>query len=637
MIRVHKTPTAPPALQRSHAEMQKGIQQAVQAGAVVVLCTKGTNTAKTKSVPKGAVKIVIDDDQYKPPHAKVLLKVDQHGKCAFCEARFMSTAGGDVEHFRPKKRHDGFVPVGAQALDNLGYFQYVYDWSNHLWSCKECNETYKKNYFDVIPDNLTDPPPSLEDFDTEDEFWQAIGEWGRLVPPQHDAWNNPSNVEKPVLINPVTENPREHISFDSETGEAVPAPLDDLNQQMQPTSDRGGKNILVLGLNRKELVFARMRHLAMLRGVFLEMTRSLDLTIEFLKWQRGDEWFKTLTVPTLRYQVKYHAAYPVSEDQTRSAIEFLYYSTTPQAPFSALAMDAFACWSLELARHVMQSREHITQLQAAQSGNAPATRSVHELPQLGLHEVILATYQADMEALKALRNTLDAYAPLWDAGFEQTHIEYVCRYRLAQVMALHAQFYKDQKGFSRYDPVFVAAFLSHERDVLDVWNALETYECDKDTWSGAIDTMNQNLTEYGPDLAEDLTAHCNHIVARLNQATQAFTQNRNLNQTAPWCSEVVKIGQDGELLTAELDRRCQACANEDMSNSTSSMRVTLTEVAEAIDTLKMGNTPETVLPFPLPTPPKPWITPKATGLRKRAGMPPNLDAAWQHIRLKSNS
>ncbi|MNG13894.1 hypothetical protein D3C84_976090 [compost metagenome] len=100
---------------------------------------------------------------------------------------------------------------------------------------------------------------------------------------------------------------------------------------------------------------------------------------------------------------------------------------------------------------------------------------------------------------------------------------------------------------------------------------------------------------------------------------------------------MVKIGQDGELLTAELDRRCQACANEDMSNSTSSMRVTLTEVAEAIDTLKMGNTPETVLPFPLPTPPKPWITPKATGLRKRAGMPPNLDAAWQHIRLKSNS
>lgn len=447
MIRVHKTPTAPPALQRSHDEMKKTVQQAVQAGAVVVLCTKGTNTAKTKTVPNGAMKIVIDDDQYKPPHAKALLKVDQHGKCAFCEARFMSTAGGDVEHFRPKKRHDGFVPVGAQALDNLGYFQYVYDWSNHLWSCKECNETYKKNYFDVIPDNLTDPPPSLEDFDTEDEFWQAIGEWGRFTPPQHDAWDNPSNAEKPVLINPVTENPREHISFDSETGQALPAPLNDRNQQMQPTSDRGGKNILVLGLNRKELVFARMRHLAMLRGVFLEMTRSFDLTIEFLKWQRGDEWFKTLTVPTLRYQVKYPAAYPVSEDQTRSAIEFLYYSTTPQAPFSALAMDAFACWSLELARHVMQSREHITQLQAAQSGNAPATRSVHELPRLGLHAVILATYQADMEALQALRDTLDAYAPLWDAGFEQTHIEYVCRDRLAKVMALHAKFYKDQKAF----------------------------------------------------------------------------------------------------------------------------------------------------------------------------------------------
>ena len=67
MIRVHKTPTAPPALQRSHVEMQKYVQQAVRAGALVVLCTKGTNTAKTKSVPKGSVKIVINDEQYKPP------------------------------------------------------------------------------------------------------------------------------------------------------------------------------------------------------------------------------------------------------------------------------------------------------------------------------------------------------------------------------------------------------------------------------------------------------------------------------------------------------------------------------------------------------------------------------------------
>ncbi|WP_235399582.1 protein Hnh [Pseudomonas ogarae] len=637
MIQVHKTPTVPPALRRSHDEMKKTVQQAVQAGAVVVLCTKGTNTAKTKTVPNGAMKIVIDDDQYKPPHAKALLKVDQHGKCAFCEARFMSTAGGDVEHFRPKKRHDGFVPVGAQALDNLGYFQYVYDWSNHLWSCKECNETYKKNYFDVIPDNLMEPPPSLEDFDTEGEFWQAIGEWGRLVPPQHDAWNNPSNVEKPVLINPVTENPREHIGFDSRTGEAVSGPIDDLNRQMLPPSDRGGKNILVLGLNRKELVFARTRHLAMLRGVFLEMTRSFDLTIEFLKWQRGQDWPNTLQEPTMRYKLKSIASYQVSEDQTRSAIEFLYYSTTPQAPFSALAMDALACWSLELATHVMQPREHTTQIQAPQSGNAPATRSVHELPRLGLHAAILATYKADMEALKTLRNTLDAYAPLWDAGFEQTHIEYFCRYRLAQVMEQHAQFRQWQQNYHRHDPVFVTAFLKHERDVVEVCNALETYECDKDTWSSAIKAMEQNLVEYAPDLAENLTGHCNQIVVRLKGVTQAFTLNRNVSHAALWYNETVKIGQDAAQLTAELDRRCQACANEDMNNSTTEMRTTLTDIANAVAMLTTGSVPQEVTPLPLPDPPKPWITPKATGLRKRAGIPQNLDAVWQHIRLKSNS
>ncbi len=637
MIRVRKTPTPPPALQRSHDAMKNNVQQAVQAGALVVLCTKGTNTAKTKSVPKGSVKVVIDDDQYKPPHAKALLKVDQYGKCAFCEARFMDTAGGDVEHFRPKKRHDGFVPVNDKAMDNLGYFQYVYDWSNHLWSCKECNETYKKNYFDVIPDNLAQPPPRLEDFNTEDEFWDAIGEWGRFRPPRHDAWDDPHNAEKPVLINPVTENPREHISFNCATGLAIPAPLNDLNQQMQPTSDRGGKNILVLGLNRKELVFARMRHLTMLRGVFLEMTHSLDLTIEFLKWQRGEEWFKTLQEPTLRHLVKYPDAYQVSDNPTRCAIEFLFYSTTPQAPFSGLAMDAFACWSLELAKHVMQLREHITQLQAAQSGIAPTTRSVHELPRLSLHATILATYKADMKALQALRDTLEAYAPLWNAGFEQTHIEYVCRDRLEKVMAEHAQFFLWQQNYTRHDPAFVAGYLTHERNFLDVYNALETYECDKSTWSNAIDAMRRNLNRYGPDLAEDLTPHCNQVVARLKVATQAFDQDRNLNQTAPWCNDVVKIGQDAEQLTAELDRRCQACGNEDASNSTTEMRTTLTKIANAVAKLKAGDIPREVMPLELPTAPKPWITPKATGLRKRAGMPQDLDAAWKHIRLRSNS
>ena len=63
--------------------------------------------------------------------AKVQLKADTHGKCAYCESPTDVVAHGDVEHFRPKSL----------------YWWLTYCYDNYLFSCQICNQTYKGDHF----------------------------------------------------------------------------------------------------------------------------------------------------------------------------------------------------------------------------------------------------------------------------------------------------------------------------------------------------------------------------------------------------------------------------------------------------------------------------------------------------------
>lgn len=86
--------------------------------------------------------------------AKQQLKVESHGKCAYCEAPTDAVAHGDVEHFRPKSV----------------YWWLAYCYDNYLYSCQICNQSFKSDNFpthgtplelvppfpDPFPSNLTD-------------------------------------------------------------------------------------------------------------------------------------------------------------------------------------------------------------------------------------------------------------------------------------------------------------------------------------------------------------------------------------------------------------------------------------------------------------------------------------------------
>ncbi|HRI72086.1 MAG TPA: hypothetical protein PK156_47965 [Polyangium sp.] len=103
-------------------------------------------------------------------------------RCMYCE----SNQGTDIEHFWPKK----LAPCRT------------FDWNNLLLACSTCNSNHKRDRF-------------------------------------------PRMNGKPLLINPVDDDPAEHIALSPSTGN-----FDDL-------TERGTASIDILGLNRTALTECR--------------------------------------------------------------------------------------------------------------------------------------------------------------------------------------------------------------------------------------------------------------------------------------------------------------------------------------------------------------------------------------------
>lgn len=68
----------------------------------------------------------------------------QHHKCCYCECR-IDRSYSDVEHFRPLSR----------------YWWLAYAWENLLLACKFCNQTAKRDHFELMPGCLPLQPEQL--------------------------------------------------------------------------------------------------------------------------------------------------------------------------------------------------------------------------------------------------------------------------------------------------------------------------------------------------------------------------------------------------------------------------------------------------------------------------------------------
>jgi hypothetical protein len=193
----------------------------------------------------------------------------QHNKCIFCEAFVPAVAHGDVEHFRPK---NGVSDTKGGKITTKTYWWLAYDWTNYWASCQLCNQSFKKNLFPL-----------------------AVG-GVRAMTPSDDL-----SLEKPLLIDPEKDDPRDHLEFRAEIAFAR-------NQ-----SARGQATIEICGLNRPEL---------------LEIRR--------------------LGLVSMRLVLSLYLGHPDLADLRHTTADALRAFVKPDNPFSAMARDLIAREAPEL-------------------------------------------------------------------------------------------------------------------------------------------------------------------------------------------------------------------------------------------------------------------------------------------------
>jgi uncharacterized protein (TIGR02646 family) len=171
-------------------------------------------------------------------------------KCAYCESYYLHIHPTDLEHYRPKGRvkkenNKGFI--------SPGYWWLAADWNNLLPSCIDCNRkrTHKMKYRQVL-------------LGKADHF------------PIHPDSNNlrlPGSEasETPLLINPCTEDPLDHLTFFPVSEKPIAIPLN----ASGISKLKANASIKYYGLNRPKLIEERANRYKELGRCFMRIEKFL--------------------------------------------------------------------------------------------------------------------------------------------------------------------------------------------------------------------------------------------------------------------------------------------------------------------------------------------------------------------------
>ena len=161
-------------------------------------CSRATADAIQDFKNSGAV--VFDKNLYKETKCEyyLLRKGPFHGKCAYCEKMIASDQHADIDHYRPKAgvtdENDLIIEVTIEGASrpHPGYYWLAYDWKNLLPSCELCNR-----HFSGRQGN------------------ESLGKRNRFpVDGTHAVQPGGEANEKPMLINPTVDDPKNHFTFD---------------------------------------------------------------------------------------------------------------------------------------------------------------------------------------------------------------------------------------------------------------------------------------------------------------------------------------------------------------------------------------------------------------------------------------
>ena len=134
-------------------------------------------------------------------------------KCCYCERKIEAKHESDIDHFRPKGA------VTGVNRRNSGYWWLAYAWDNLFFSCKVCNQKFKKNEFPLVGGSRAS--------------------YGRRSLAR----------ESPFLIHPIKERPENLIDYKWDAKGSVPLawPIG------RDRKGRGTATIRIAGLDRELL------------------------------------------------------------------------------------------------------------------------------------------------------------------------------------------------------------------------------------------------------------------------------------------------------------------------------------------------------------------------------------------------
>lgn len=210
----------------------------------VILYKTGANAGQDKCVVKtndlkalysanpinynsGSLSFSFDGELYKDASFIKILRDSQKNKCCYCQN---DLDPGEVEHFRPK----GYYQQKRYGkVYHPGYYWLAYEWSNLLFACGGCNGSFKGNIFPLYNQGAR-------------------------------AKNHNDNylLERPVLLNPLFDEPSTYIYFKKEKIKHK-GPL-----------KRGYRTIEILGLDRSALNNQRREYL----NDLLSIKQSLSMS-----------------------------------------------------------------------------------------------------------------------------------------------------------------------------------------------------------------------------------------------------------------------------------------------------------------------------------------------------------------------
>jgi hypothetical protein len=231
-------------------------------------------------------------DAYRSEEVKRRLETLFHGKCAYCESFYASTAPVDVEHYRPKGEVEG-------GDGHPGYWWLAMAWDNLLPSCIDCNRRRGQTVGVKAGDG--------------EGLWSLAAPGGVKVSmgKQHSfpiigarAHEETASLaaEEALLLDPSRDHPDDHLVFHADPAtpialvvpkaarpdaavDALPlaqgaseADMIAAAARARGLSARGAVSIQVYGLNRLGLVQARtqlLRRLDFLETVVLDLSEVL--------------------------------------------------------------------------------------------------------------------------------------------------------------------------------------------------------------------------------------------------------------------------------------------------------------------------------------------------------------------------